>query len=209
MIHDGRLDAGRGIGHHPHQGMERLFYILEGAVDHDDALNHITGSMGTGDLGILTEGRRGMIHQEWNPTDGPARAFILVYPNEPLAPGAAFDAVRDDEATRVTEAEGVITKQVAKRGDGRLHGEVYEFADSMLDAGAHMTVHVGADEGALLFVVEGQVEVQAGQESAKGGVDHTFLVPPAASPRNVDVTALAPAHVLRAVHGAGDGLQLR
>jgi hypothetical protein len=24
--------------------MERLFYILEGAVDHDDALNHITGS---------------------------------------------------------------------------------------------------------------------------------------------------------------------
>jgi len=53
----------------------------------------------------------------------------------------------------------------------------------MLDAGAHMTVHVGADEGALLFVVEGQVEVQAGQESAKGGVDHTFLVPPAASPR--------------------------
>jgi len=95
-----------------------------GRVDHDDALNHITGSMGTGDLGILTEGRRGMIHQEWNPTDGPARAFILVYPNEPLAPGAAFDAVRDDEATRVTEAEGVITKQVAKRGDGRLHGEV-------------------------------------------------------------------------------------
>ena len=209
MIHDGRFDARRGIGHHPHQGMERLFYILEGAVDHDDALNSITGHMGTGDLGILTEGRRGMIHQEWNPTDGPARAFILVYPNEPLAPSAAFDAVRDDDAPRVTEAEGVITKQVAKRGDGRLHGEVYEFADSILDAGAQLTFPVDADEGALLFVVEGQVEVGVGDDSATGDVDHTFLVPPAAAPREVGVTALTRARVLRAVHGSGDGLQLR
>ncbi|CAN5158865.1 hypothetical protein BH20ACT9_BH20ACT9_11470 [soil metagenome] len=105
-VHDSRFDPHKGIGHHPHRGMERLFCILEGSVDHDDALNHITGHMGTGDLGVLTEGRRGMIHSEWNHGDGPARAYILVYPTDPMPPTASFDAVRHAEAPRAYPARG-------------------------------------------------------------------------------------------------------
>lgn len=84
IIHDSVFEPRHGIGHHPHRGMERLFYILEGAVAHDDAQNGITGHMGMGDLGILTEGRRGMLHSESNPTDGQTRCWILVYPCDPL-----------------------------------------------------------------------------------------------------------------------------
>src|SRR5918999_4424490 len=94
-VHDSTWQPRLGVGHHPHRYNERLFYILEGAVDHDDALNHITGHMGTGDLGRLTEGVRGMYHQEWNNTDGRARAFILVYGTDPVPPRASFAALRD------------------------------------------------------------------------------------------------------------------
>lgn len=48
-IHDSTLAPGLGIGHHPHRGNERLFYILRGEIRHDDSLNRITGVMGEGD----------------------------------------------------------------------------------------------------------------------------------------------------------------
>lgn len=207
MLHDGRFEAGRGIGPHPHQRMERLFYILTGAVDHRDVLNHIQGHMGAGDLGILTEGRRGMIHSEWNNTDGPARAYILVYPNEPLAASASFDAVRDADAPRLADAEGVVTKQLVSRDSGLLHGDVREFSDTVLDAGAEVTLTIAHDEGAALFVVNGEVSIHVGEQVAKGGVDHTFLVPPAAAERSVRLGALDRSRVLRVVHGPGFGLQ--
>src|SRR6266542_4074469 len=80
MIHDSYWQPGFGIGHHPHRTNDRLFYIVRGRVEHDDALNGIKGTMDEGDLGRLTEGVRGMLHQEWNGAPGQiSHAFILVY----------------------------------------------------------------------------------------------------------------------------------
>jgi hypothetical protein len=42
-VHDSVVEAGLGIGHHPHRYNERLFFIERGELDHDDALNGITG----------------------------------------------------------------------------------------------------------------------------------------------------------------------
>src|SRR5439155_12340452 len=50
-VHDSVISAGMGIGHHPHRYNERLFYIEQGQLDHDDSLNHITGHMDAGDVG--------------------------------------------------------------------------------------------------------------------------------------------------------------
>jgi redox-sensitive bicupin YhaK (pirin superfamily) len=65
IVHDSIIDAGMGIGHHPHRFNERLFYIEEGQLDHDDALNGITGHMDPGDVGQFTEGIRGMLGLTW------------------------------------------------------------------------------------------------------------------------------------------------
>ncbi|MDP8977499.1 MAG: pirin family protein [Actinomycetota bacterium] len=212
-VHDSRFDPRRGIGHHPHRGMERLFYILEGAVDHDDALNHITGHMGTGDLGILTEGRRGMVHSEWNNGDEPARAYILVYPTDPTPATASFDAVRDAEAARVSPAPGVITKQVVERGGNRLRGDVRELTDSSLEGEAALEVRLRSDEAGLVFVVDGRVDVHAedwaGSGPARMGGEHTALVPPVPRPRELRLVAREPSRVLHAVTGPGFGVRRR
>ena len=55
-VHDSVIDAGLGIGHHPHRFNERLFYIEEGQLDHDDAL---TASPGTWTPGTSASSRRG------------------------------------------------------------------------------------------------------------------------------------------------------
>lgn len=207
-VHDSRFEADTGIGHHPHRGMERLFYILEGTVDHDDALNNITGHMGTGDLGILTEGRRGMIHSEWNNSDGPARAYIFVYPTDPAPATASFDAVRDADAPRATPADGVTTKTVIARDSGRLRGDVREIVDASLDAGSTLTFDVGAHEAGLVFVVDGEVQVSVdGTAITQVGTDHTVLLPPEARARTVEVVAGADSRTIRAVTGRGYGFR--
>jgi redox-sensitive bicupin YhaK (pirin superfamily) len=179
-VHDSRFDPRSGIGHHPHHGMERLFYIVEGRIDHEDRQNDIQGTMGTGDLGILTEGEAGMLHSERNEGDEPARAYILVYPADPLPDQAAFDAIRDDQMPRLQPGEGLHSKLVVGRDDERIHGQVHEVADSTLDVGVQLPVELEPGEGALVFCFDGRLQVVVdGADPVTGvGVEGTRLLAP-------------------------------
>jgi redox-sensitive bicupin YhaK (pirin superfamily) len=208
MVHDGVFEPHHGIGHHPHRFNERLFYILEGAVDHDDALNGITGHMGTGDLGRLTEGMRGMLHKEWNNTDGRARAFILVYETDPTPPQASFEALRDPDAPRYEESAGVTTKElVGPSAPLPINGDVRLFADSRVDAGGELSVDLEPKEGSLLFTVEGAFEVwNENRESIPIG--HAVVLHPADAGRSLRVRSEGGGRVLRVVFGPGRGMPL-
>lgn len=203
MVHDGVFDPHRGIGHHPHRFNERLFYILEGAVDHDDALNDIQGHMGTGDVGRLTEGQRGMLHKEWNHTAGRARAFILVYRTDPIPPRASFAVLRDAEAPRYQEAPGVHTKElVGPQSPLRVHGDLRWFADSRMEEGAGLEVQLGPSEAAFLFALEGTAELGDGLSLPAGRA----AVVAAGEGWRLTLTAPEGARILRAVVGAGQGV---
>jgi redox-sensitive bicupin YhaK (pirin superfamily) len=208
MVHDGVFQPHHGIGHHPHRFNERLFYILEGAVDHDDALNGITGHMGAGDLGRLTEGMRGMLHKEWNNTDGRARAFILVYETDPTPPQASFEALRDADAPRYEEAAGVTTKElVGPAAPLAIHGDVRLFADSRLEPGSELEANLGPKEGGLLFTVDGSFDLwNERRESIPLG--HAAALLPGEAPRSLRVRSEGGGRLLRVVSGPGLGVPL-
>jgi redox-sensitive bicupin YhaK (pirin superfamily) len=203
-VHDSVIEAGLGIGHHPHRFNERLFYIEQGQLDHDDALNHITGHMDTGDLGQFTEGRRGMVHSEWNHGDVDTRAYILVYSTDPVPPKAAFNALRDSEAPRYEEGRGVETKElVGHRSPLRVNGDVRMFTDSRMEAGAELVLELGAGEGGLLNVREGGVRIIDGDDALSPGA--TLILPPADDTRSLGLRAEQPTRLIRVVHGPGHG----
>lgn len=204
-VHDSTWKPRLGVGHHPHRYNERLFYILEGEVDHDDSLNHITGHMGTGDLGRLTEGRGGMWHSEWNNTDGSARAFILVYPTDPMPARASFAALRDGDAPRYDEGPGVSTKElVGPRSPLEIHGEIRLFADSEMTTGATFELGLQSGEGLLLTPLWGDMVVEGTPVPAR----HALVIAPGDQPRTFQAVAQSDARVLRVVHGPGEGLVL-
>jgi redox-sensitive bicupin YhaK (pirin superfamily) len=206
-VHDSVIDAGLGIGHHPHRYNERLFYIEQGQLDHDDALNRITGHMETGDVGQFTEGRRGMVHSEWNHGDVDTRAYILVYSTDPVPPQAAFNALRDSEAPRYDEGAGVQTKElVGPRSPMRLNGDIRLFTDSRLEPGGVLTLQLAPGEGGLASVREGRVRVEEGDEDLVPGA--TLVIPPADEPRTVRLRAEEPTRLVRVVHGPGHGFVL-
>ena len=204
MVHDAFVEANKGIGHHPHRYNERLFYILEGSLSHDDALNRITGFMGKGDVARLTEGETGMLHKEWNDTGERTHAFILVYETRPVPERASFAALRDADAPRYEEAPGVTTKElVGPRAGLEVNGDIRSFADSALQTGSKLTLGLGEGEGALLFPLEGELEAGNDVTLLPG---NTLIVPAADESRRVALLARADSRLLRTVHGPGRGL---
>ncbi|OLC56213.1 MAG: hypothetical protein AUH85_07210 [Chloroflexi bacterium 13_1_40CM_4_68_4] len=205
-VHDSTIEPHLGIGHHPHRCNERLFYMLAGSLDHDDVLNGIRGHMGKGELGRLTEGRRGMIHSEMNNGDETAHAFIVVYATDPLPDRASFALLTDAEAPRYDEGTGVRTKElVGSRAPLRVHGDLRRYLDSVLDPGAEVSMSLGDSEGGLLWVEHGTVDV--GEHELAGHA--TVIVPPEAGDRVIVVEAREPARILRVIFGPGYGLVRR
>jgi redox-sensitive bicupin YhaK (pirin superfamily) len=203
-VHDSIIAAGLGIGHHPHRYNERLFYIEQGELDHDDALNHITGHMEAGDVGQFTEGRRGMVHSEWNHGDVDTHAYILVYTTDPVPPEAAFHALRDAEAPRYQEGAGLRTKElVGPSSSLRVNGDIRLFTDSSLEPGAVLPVDLDAGEGGLVSVREGGVRIAGDKTSVRPGA--TLIMPMADERRTLRLRAEEPTRAVRVVHGPGHG----
>jgi redox-sensitive bicupin YhaK (pirin superfamily) len=202
-VHDSVIQAGLGIGHHPHRYNERLFYIEEGQLDHDDALNHITGHMDAGDVGQFTEGIRGMIHSEWNHGDVDTRAYILVYSTDPVPARTAFNVLRDADAPRYDEGDGVRTKEmVGPRSPLRVNGDIRLFTDSRLGPDAVLAIELAPGQGGLASVRQGGVLIGDDEELRPGG---TVLLPPADTPRTLRLRAAEPTRVIRVAHGPGHG----
>ncbi len=203
-VHDAIVKARLGIGHHPHRSNERLFYILEGQLDHDDALNGISGHMDTGDVGRFTEGRRGMLHSEWNHGDTDTHAYILVYSTHPVPEQAAFGRLRDAEAPRYEEVPGIRTKElVGPRSPLMVHGDIRFFAESHLDPEIRLPLRFGAQEGGLVSIREGTVTVEGSDDRVAEGA--TLLIPVDEDPRTITLHAAGPARLIRVVHGPGHG----
>lgn len=202
MIHDSYWQPGMGIGHHPHRTNERLFYIVKGRVEHDDALNGIKGTMEEGDLGRLTEGLRGMFHQEWNGAPGEvSHAFILVYrpDTEPPPPTAEFALLRAADRPVYEEADGVETIElVGARSPFRVNlSTLRYFADTRLRPGAEIEFSLAQDEGLIVYPLEGRVELDeraepgAGEMAASGLPTETWGRAPAGVAHGNPVTLSA------------------
>jgi redox-sensitive bicupin YhaK (pirin superfamily) len=178
-IHDSVFDPGFGIGHHPHRYHERLFYILEGRVEHDDALNGIRGAMDTLDLGRLTEGVRGMYHQEWNGASPGqrSRAFILVYRPDavPEIPIASFEVLRAADRPRYADGDAETTELIGWQSGFQVNLSTFRrYLDTSLPAGGSFDEVLADDEAAYFHPLAGALRLTGddgrslGELSAEG-----------------------------------------
>lgn len=202
-VHDSVIAAGLGIGHHPHRHHERLFYVERGAFDHDDALNHISGHVPDGALARFTEGRRGMVHQEWNHGETDAEIYILVATTDPIPEQTSFEVLQRVDMALYPEAPGVVTREmVGPHSSMPVYCDVRLFADTSVEPGAAFEWRLGKGEGGILSVREGSVSL----DDTALGSKWTALLPPAAPARALALASPDGARVLRATFGPGYGL---
>ncbi len=88
VINDDYIDAKAGFPTHGHRNMEIITYLIEGAIEHRDSLNH-SQVLRAGEVQVMTAGS-GIYHSESNPlNEGNTHLLqIWVQPNQlNLKPG--------------------------------------------------------------------------------------------------------------------------
>jgi redox-sensitive bicupin YhaK (pirin superfamily) len=153
---DDVIAPGTGFDPHPHQDMEIITYVREGAITHQDSLGN-TGRTEAGDVQVMSAGT-GIRHAEYNREAGPTRLFqIWIIPD---APGGkpfwnARPFPKGDRAGRfVTLASGIKGDEDALpiRTSARVLG-------ATLKAGQQAEYRLGAGRHAYLVPAAGKVEV--------------------------------------------------
>jgi len=160
---DDLIAAGTGFDPHPHQDMEIITYVREGAITHQDSLGN-TGRTEAGDVQVMSAGT-GIRHAEYNRESVPTRLFqIWILPDE--KGGAPFWDARpfpkDDRSGHfVTLASGIAgdTDALPIRSAARVLG-------ATLKAG-QQTEYRLAGRHAYLVPAAGKVTVN-GIEAATG-----------------------------------------
>lgn len=75
VINDDIIAAGGGFPPHPHNDMEIITFVRDGAITHEDSLGN-RGRTGAGDIQVMSAGS-GVAHAEWNEEEGPTRLYQI------------------------------------------------------------------------------------------------------------------------------------
>ncbi len=164
VINEDYVAPGKGFGTHPHDNMEILTYVLEGAIEHRDSLG--TGEvLMPGEVQYMSAGT-GIRHSEFNPSpDKPLHLLqIWLMPNQrSLQPAYAQQRF---PIAKQTNKLHLVASTDGRDGSIQIHSDA-ELLIGRLDAGANVTHRFRLGGHGWLQVVRGTVEV--GGEQLKAG----------------------------------------
>jgi redox-sensitive bicupin YhaK (pirin superfamily) len=85
VVNDDKVAPGTGFGMHPHDNMEIITYVRQGAITHQDSMGNI-GRTAAGDVQVMSAGT-GVLHSEHNREDEDTRLYqIWIIPNKENVP---------------------------------------------------------------------------------------------------------------------------
>lgn len=156
VMNEDWVAPGQGFGTHPHQDMEIVTYVLEGALEHKD-------SMGNGEVLRPGEFQRmsagtGITHSEFNPSDQePVHLYqIWLYPEQKgLEP--SYEQKRFPESERKNRLR-LVASHDATEGSLRIHQDAKIFL-SQLDSGNQVIHTLSDNRHGWLQVLRGEVTV--------------------------------------------------
>jgi len=164
VINDDVIKAGAGFEMHPHENMEIITFVREGAITHRDSKGN-EGRTTAGNVQVMSAGS-GLFHSEYNLESEDTSLFqIWIFPKEKgIKP-------RWDMATfSDRKANGKLPLLVSGRTVDKDQGALYIHQDASISGGlveaGHELVQPIVDQ-AYILVSDGEIEVD-GQLMTKG-----------------------------------------
>lgn len=158
VLNDDKVAAGKGFGTHPHDNMEIISIPLSGDLEHKDSMGNMA-VIKEGDVQVMSAGT-GIYHSEYNKNHDKDVQFlqIWVFPNtKNVTPRYDQISIRDiQEENRFYQ---VLSPSANDQGVWIHQNAWFHLAN--FEPGASDTYSIKRNgNGAYLFVLEGQVEVE-------------------------------------------------
>ncbi|MGZ8193142.1 MAG: pirin family protein [Methylobacter sp.] len=171
VINDDRVAPGTGFGTHPHNNMEIISYVLEGALEHKDSMGN-GSTIKPGEVQRLSAGT-GISHSEFNHSKNSEVHFLQIWfvpdtvNTEPGYAQQAFDELEKRGRFRL-----VASKQ-GRGGSITLHQDV-DMSVALIDEGEEIAYAIAPDRTAWVHIARGQVsmndtDLKAGDGAAING----------------------------------------
>jgi redox-sensitive bicupin YhaK (pirin superfamily) len=165
---DDEIAPHKGFGAHPHENMEIITFVRQGAITHKDSLGNV-GATRAGDVQVMHAGT-GITHAELNDEAETTRIFqIWITPDKMgVAPGwGAKEFPRTSGQGLTVLASG----RAADEGKGALplHADAAVFA-AKLSAGERATYKLAAGRAAYMVAATGEMLVNGIAAHTRDGV---------------------------------------
>lgn len=154
VLNDDTIAPRKGFGAHPHENMEIITFVLEGALEHKDSTG-VVEVIHAGDIQVMSAGT-GIVHSEYSASDETLQLFqIWIQPNKINVPprhatkhfhfpqNKLFLAVSGQK-----QAHALFIHQDATLSIGKF------------DTGKKIDLSLRKEHGLYLFVIEGKVKVE-------------------------------------------------
>lgn len=164
VINDDFISAHMGFDTHPHENMEIITYVRQGAISHQDSMGN-KGITKAGEVQVMSAGS-GIRHSEMNNTDEDVTLYqIWITPNE-----KNVKPRWDQEKFPTDPVKGELPLLVSGQKKDQRHGVLFIHQDAAIYGGR---VNKGDSitnkikHQAYILVSEGEIEI-AGQKLSKG-----------------------------------------
>ncbi len=164
VINDDRIAAGQGFAPHPHEDMEIITYVRQGAITHEDSMGN-KGRTEAGDVQVMSAGT-GVYHSEYNfePEDT-VLYQIWIFPDTKRVP-PRWEAMRFNKEPVTSQLRLLVSGRKEDAGKGALfiHQDAAIYGGRIL-AGTVLSHDIKYQ--AYILVSEGEIEVE-GMRMKKG-----------------------------------------
>ncbi len=163
VLNDDEVAPGMGFGKHPHDNMEIITLVQEGALEHKDSMGN-GSAMRANDVQVMSAGS-GVFHSEMNHSKTEAVKLFQIW----VFPDKANVTPRYDQKTfapegRKNQWQQIIKPDTQTAGDAIFIHQQAWFHLTDLDAGKSLVYeNKKTGNGAYLFMIDGDAEVAGNQ----------------------------------------------
>lgn len=154
VINEDKVKPGKGFGTHPHENMEIITYVIDGAIEHKDSTG-TASAIRPGEIQRMSAGT-GVMHSEYNPSKKDTLHLLQIW----IEPGE-MDIEPGYEQKKIGQETGkliLIASQKPDKGSVKIHQDASVYA-AYLNKGDVVVHRMKPKRHAWIQVVKGAVKI--------------------------------------------------
>jgi len=169
VINDDTVKGGYGFGKHPHDNMEIITIVLEGALEHKDSMGH-TQAIQAGEVQVMSAGT-GIQHSEYNHNkDKDVKLFqIWIFPNEDNVK-PRYDQKMFSADERINKLQSLVSP-INNNDEGlKIHQQAWIYRVT-LEKGRSLSYPLhNKNSGVYTLLVSGKINVEGEEMNDRDGL---------------------------------------